>query len=138
MKSWFKNIGYKFQSWMQGRYGLDELNTALAVVSLVLLLLSHIPGLMHLYILSLAALIWSMVRCYSKKLDKRRSERAAYLRFTGRIKGWFVLQKRRITDRKAYRYYRCPQCKIIARVPAGKGRIRISCPCCTNSFEKKT
>ena len=138
MKSWFKNIGYKFQSWMQGRYGLDELNTALAVVSLVLLLLSHIPGLMHLYILSLAALIWSMVRCYSRKLDKRRSERAAYLRFTGRIKGWFVLQKRRITDRKAYRYYRCPQCKIIARVPAGKGRIRIFCPHCDCFFEKKT
>ena len=138
MKSWFKNIGYKMQAWMQGRYGLDELNTALAVVSLGLLLLSNIPGLGFLYILSMALLIWSMVRCYSRKLDKRRSERAAYLRFTGRIKGWFVLQKRRITDRKTYRYYRCPQCKIIARVPAGKGRIRISCPHCDRTFEKKT
>ena len=138
MKSWFKNIGYKMQAWMQGRYGLDELNTALAVVSLGLLLLSNIPGLGFLYILSMALLIWSMVRCYSRKLDKRRSERAAYLRFTGRIKGWFVLQKRRITDHKTYRYYRCPMCRTIARVPAGKGRIRISCPCCTNSFEKKT
>ena len=47
MKNRFKSLGYKFQAWMRGRYGLDELNTALAIVSLILLLLSHIPGPMH-------------------------------------------------------------------------------------------
>lgn len=138
MKNWFKNTGRKIQTWMQGRYGLDELNNALLAAALILMLLSAVPGLSILYFFSLVCFIRCTIRCYSKKLDKRRSERAAYLRFTGRIKNWFSLQKRRIADRKSYRYYRCPMCKTVTRVPAGKGRIRISCPCCTNTFEKKT
>ena len=46
-------------------------------------------------------------------------------------------QKRRFSERKEYRFYRCPVCKKELRVPRGKGKIRIKCPC-GNAFTKRT
>jgi len=138
MKNWFQNLGYKMQGWMQGRYGQDELNRALSTGGLILLLLSMIPALSFLYPLAFAMVVWSIFRCYSKKLDRRRAERDAYLRFTGKIKGWFSLQKRRWKERRTHRYFRCKQCRASLRVPRGKGKIRITCPHCGCKFEKKT
>ncbi len=37
-----------------------------------------------------------------------------------------------------YCYYHCPQCKQQLRVPAGNGRIRITCPHCKSKFELTT
>ena len=37
-----------------------------------------------------------------------------------------------------YCYYHCPECKQQLRVPAGKGKVRITCPNCKNKFELNT
>ena len=34
-----------------------------------------------------------------------------------------------------YCYYYCPSCKQQVRVPAGKGKVRITCPRCEHKFE---
>jgi DNA-directed RNA polymerase subunit RPC12/RpoP len=34
-----------------------------------------------------------------------------------------------------YCYYYCPNCKQQVRVPAGKGKVRITCPRCEHKFE---
>ena len=34
-----------------------------------------------------------------------------------------------------YCYYYCPNCKQQVRVPAGKGKVRITCPRCQHKFE---
>ncbi len=34
-----------------------------------------------------------------------------------------------------YCYYYCPSCKQQVRVPAGKGKVRITCPRCNEKFE---
>ena len=34
-----------------------------------------------------------------------------------------------------YCYYYCPSCKQQVRVPAGKGKVRITCPRCQHTFE---
>ncbi len=39
---------------------------------------------------------------------------------------------------KDHKYYICPTCKQIVRVPKGKGRIDIRCPRCSTVFEKRT
>ena len=36
------------------------------------------------------------------------------------------------------RYYKCPKCKQLVRVPRGKGKISITCPRCKEKFVKKT
>jgi ribosomal protein L37AE/L43A len=43
----------------------------------------------------------------------------------------------RIKDRRN-RYFECPRCRQIVRVPRGKGKIAITCPKCKERFIKKT
>ena len=138
MKKWFENLSYKMQQWMQGRYGADELSKTLYIISLAFLILSLFSPLHFFYIPGLALMLWSCIRCYSKDLSKRMSEREAYLRLTGSIKGWFRLQRDKWKDRKTWRYFRCKQCKATLRVPRGKGKIRIHCPKCHSELDAKT
>ena len=152
MKQFFQNLGYKAQRWMQGRYGTDELNRALSIGTIALLIVSLVVGRAtlnaetgrssfvstFLWYLAFAMLIWSLIRTYSKNLEKRRKERDAYLGFTGRIKSFFSLQKRKWDERKTHVYFKCPGCGKQLRVPKGKGNIRITCPGCGKVLEKKT
>ncbi len=117
---------------MYGRYGTDKLNQMLIIAALVLLLIGWLGGKYltgWLNILSFVAyvpLVWSIVRMYSRNIDKRRRENAAYLRFLSACK-----------DRE-HRYYRCPRCRQTVRVPRGRGKINIRCPKCGEQFIKKT
>lgn len=152
MKQFFQNLGYKMQRWMQGRYGTDELNRALSFGTIILLVASLIVGRATvnaetgrssfvstlLWYLAFAMLIWSLIRTYSKNLEKRRKEREAYMNFTGKIKGFFSLEKRKWSERKTHVYFKCPGCGKQLRVPKGKGNLRITCPGCGKVLEKKT
>jgi hypothetical protein len=64
------------QQWMAGRYGMDELSVAISVVALVALVLSCFPKLRLLYLPTIILWVWSLFRCCSKNLEKRRKERA--------------------------------------------------------------
>ncbi len=128
----------KIQQWMQGRYGIDELSKALYITGFVFLISSLFSPLRFLTILAFAFMLWSCIRCYSKKLAHRRAERDAWLRFTGGIRSWLRLQGDKWRDRKDYRYFRCRECKAPLRVPRGKGRIRIRCPKCHKELDAKT
>lgn len=138
MKKWFEKLSYKTRQWMQGRYGSDELNVALCYFSLAFLILSLFTPTKFLGILAIALMLWTCIRCFSKEIAARRSERDAYLRFTGRIQSWVRLQKDKWRDRKSYRYFRCEECKMVLRVPKGKGKIRVTCPHCHHESNKKT
>lgn len=138
IKDFFRSVGAKMQGWMSGRYGYDELSRALSVAALILLVLACIPWLRFMYVPALLLWIWSLVRCYSRKVEKRRAERETYLRFAGRIKSWFSVKKKAWKERKTHRYFRCKQCGAVLRVPKGKGRIKINCPKCHGEIIKKT
>ena len=136
MKNWFQNLGAKMQSWMYGRYGYDELSKFLSIFALVLMVLSIF--LPPLYIIAFVLLLWSIIRTYSRKIEKRRQEREVYLRFTGKIKQFFGVRKNMFRDRKTHRYFKCPECKAYLRVPKGRGKIEISCPKCRGKITRTT
>ncbi len=138
MKNWFNKISRNMQTWMQGRYGNDELNTAMYILSLLLLILSGVSSLHFLFIPSAALILWTCFRVYSKNIYKRSSELEKFLRITGGIRSWFRLQREKWHDRKDYRYFRCKQCRTVLRVPKGKGSIRIHCPKCHGEIQAKT
>ena len=128
----FRKIGDALRRFMYGRYGTDKLNQTLIIAALVLLLAGWLGGrflagwLNVLNFLAYVPLIWSIVRMYSRNIEKRRRQNAAYLRFLSALK-----------DRE-HRYYRCPRCRQTVRVPRGRGRINIRCPKCGEQFIKKT
>ena len=127
----FRKIGDGLRKFMAGRYGSDRLNQCLLGAAFVLILISAIGGrrVQWMSVLSLLAyvpLVWSIFRMYSRNIEARRRENAAFLRFLTRIK-----------DRQ-HRYYACPKCRQTVRVPRGRGKINIRCPKCGEQFVKKT
>ena len=138
IKNWFRSLDSKMQSFMYGRYGHDELSQFLSMTALACMIagLFGFPGFFCGLgtVLCLAALF----RTYSKNIAKRQRERQAYLRMVDPLRSWSNLQKRKFSDRKTHRYYKCSQCKTALRVPRGKGKIKIRCPKCGAEIVKKT
>lgn len=117
----------RFAQFMLGRYGPDQLNTALLGLGILLTLLgmiiSSVPYLTALSYIPLGFLIFRM---FSRNISRRRQENQKFLQFFTRLK-----------DRKN-RYFSCPQCHQTVRVPRGRGKINIHCPKCGSQFIKKT
>ncbi|MBQ9131641.1 MAG: hypothetical protein IJX62_04125 [Clostridia bacterium] len=128
----FRQRLYQF---MYGRNGSDTLSNATAIAALVLLILEMIAGWWWLYFLSLALLIYSNFRVFSRNLAKRRAENAAFCRLWRKIKGFFSLQKNKWKDRKTHVYHKCPRCKSTLRLPRAKGHHTVNCPRCHQRFE---
>ena len=120
----FRKIGDGLRRFMYGRYGADQLGMALMVLGLVFLIAGW--WLKWLAIPAYIVLIFYIFRCYSKNIPQRRKENAWFLRVTAPIR-----------DRQ-HRYFRCPGCRQVVRVPRGKGKIKIGCPKCGRKFEKNT
>ena len=140
MRRWFEELSYKFQRFMQGRYGRDELSGVSTIVALILLILSLFKSLHFLIYFALVLLIWTLFRAYSKNRAKRAKELETYLKIKKSISNKWKLLRNRWRDRDTHIYVKCPNCKCYIRLskpPKGK-TIMINCPQCKNSFEKKT
>lgn len=131
----------KIARFMYGRYGMDPFGRFLVIAALVLLVASMFFGGVAnwiLWVLGLAALVWCYARALSRKYDKRWAENDKYLRVKNAVKRYFASLKTRWTQRKDYRFFRCPSCHALLRVPKGKGRIQLTCRKCGNRFERKS
>lgn len=138
MRKWMENCKWKIQRWMYGRYGQDELSVFLVILSVVLWITSYF---FQTYVLGVTAwiiLLFATIRCYSKKIYKRREENTKFLRLTEKPRRWFRVKKNQWRDRKTHRYFRCKDCGAVLRVPKGRGKIEITCPKCRATTIKKT
>ena len=126
---------------MAGRNGNDQLNTFLLVVTVVLLLLSSIftkkLGAI-LYPLTLALLGYVYFRMFSRNLYRRRAENEKFIRWRMKQAASLRLSKERWAQRKDYKFFTCPSCKTVLRVPKGKGKIKLVCRKCGTSFMGKS
>ena len=134
IRGWFRRFTAKLarglQIFMAGRYGTDRLNMAILGVGLVASLLSVIirfaPLNLVFFVLSYSMMFWAIFRTLSRKTYQRYQENRKFLSMVGRLK-----------DRQ-HRYFDCPKCRQMVRVPRGKGKISITCPRCREKFVKKT
>ena len=120
----------KLQRFMAGRYGTDRLNMTILGAGLVACLISpffhYAPVNLLLTAVSYGLMIWAIFRSLSRNTYKRYQENRKFLQFFDRLK-----------DRQ-HRYYDCPKCRQVVRVPRGKGKISITCPKCREKFIRKT
>ena len=84
------------------------------------------PLNMIFFLLSYGMMFWAIFRSLSRNTYKRYQENRKFLQFFNRLK-----------DRQN-RYFDCPKCRQVVRVPRGKGKIAITCPRCKEKFVKKT
>lgn len=134
MRSWLQKV-------MTGRYGVDEFSrflNILAMVFLVLFMLLNNSLGSFFWLLTMATLIWSFVRILSRNTYRRRAENNAYLTARYNLTRKLSGVRQRMRQKKYYRFYKCPKCGIITRVPKGKGKIRITCPKCGEIFQRKS
>lgn len=130
----------RLRTFMQGRYGNDQLNIFLMLLGCVvsLLLTLFIPSKFY-YLRSLGTVIYiiAILRALSKNFPKRQRENS---RFLEKSEPWrkYLFKKFNQFQDKSHRYFNCPQCHRTLRVPAGKGKINISCPHCGKQFKKRT
>lgn len=132
---------YRISQWLSGRYGVDPLNRALFVFSCALFIASiFFRGYWSrlLLIIGIISLIFCYIRMMSKNFEKRQSENQKYMSFIDKITLAFRLRKERWRQRGEYKFFRCPSCHTMLRVPKGKGRINIVCCKCGTSFQGKT
>lgn len=128
----------KFQRFMAGRYGVDELSRVYLVITLILCVVSMLTGWGILYWIGLALLIYTYWRMMSRNVAKRYEENQKYRDFRYRAAVKKNQLKKQWEQRKIYRFFRCPQCKQKVRVPKGRGKICITCPKCRTEFVKKS
>lgn len=128
----------KFQRFMSGRYGTDDLSKCCLIVAMVALVISMFSKWTLCYILGLVLLIYVYWRTLSKNVSKRYEENQKYLNWRYQITVKQEQWKKRFAGRKIYRYFKCPQCKQNVRVPKGKGKICITCPKCRTEFVKRS
>ncbi len=131
----------KFQAWlnnvMRGRYGNDSLNQAISIVAIVLWIINFIVKNNILQTVVLVLMILTIVRSFSKKWAKRNAENQKYLNATMPIRRYFKVVKRNFDD-KGYKYFLCPTCKTMVRIPRGRGKVEIKCPNCQRKFDRKS
>lgn len=128
---------------MAGRYGNDQLNSFLSILSLVLALAAIVlrksPVWSELlWLIAVIGLVLSYVRLLSRNIARRREENTKYLHAVYKVKSAFRLNKEKWTQRKDYKFFTCPACHTTLRVPKGKGKISIVCRKCGNSFSGRT
>jgi ribosomal protein S27E len=123
----FQKIGDSIRRFMSGRNGVDTLAWTLCIAGIVLNLIGSFSGLAIFTFLAYIPLILAMYRVFSRDVSRRYEENQKFQQFFARIKG-----------RKNYCYFKCPGCKTRVRVPKGKGKIKITCPSCRETFVKKT
>ena len=131
----------KFIRFMYGRNGADNLTRFVSTASVVVLLISmFIGGMLRsvLFAVAVLMLVYSYFRMFSKNLTARRKENAKYVQQKQRLKTWWNLRREMWKQRKEFKFYKCPSCKAVLRVPTGKGKIRVVCKKCGTAFEKKT
>ena len=131
----------RFTNFMIGRNGNDQLNLFLLGMGAVLLLLGAFSGgLIHslFRIAALALIVLVYFRMFSKDVYKRREENTKYLNMRYRLFARLKAVKERWVQRKDYKFFHCPSCKAVLRVPKGRGKIKIVCRKCGNSFIGKS
>ena len=134
ISQWFRQFSAKMASglrgFMTGRYGTDRLNMVILcaglVASLLSVMISSQPMNLIFWALSYVLMILAICRSLSRNTYKRYQENRKFLQIFDRLK-----------DRQ-HRYFDCPKCRQMVRVPRGKGRIAITCPRCREKFVKKT
>jgi hypothetical protein len=127
----------RMEQFMRGRYGTDQLNNAMLVFCLILMIAEIFVKSMLFGVFTWIVLVLMIFRTFSRNYHKRRMENDKFLWIWNKIKAELFLTIRRIKEMKAYRFRKCPRCKAVLRLPRKVGRHTAVCPCCHNEFKTR-
>lgn len=134
--SFLNKIKDAIRRFMTGRNGADELSFTLLITALVFSILSSMFGSSILSLLSMAAYIYCIFRMFSRNVSKRYSENQRYVEakrktMTSVSQAWV-----RAKNFRRYKYFKCPECHALLRLPRKVGEVTVTCGKCRHAFKK--
>lgn len=122
---------------MVGRNGVDELSYALVMAELVVILLSLFwpTGLISLIGMLLA--VYTLFRIFSRNTAKRRKENDKYIAWRRDFSTTASQSWNRLKNIRKYKYFKCPECRAMLRLPRKVGEVTVTCGKCKHQFKMK-
>ena len=136
MSFWVK-IKESFRKFMIGRNGGDDLSLALLISGLVVILLSSIFGSSLLNLIGLALYAVCIFRIFSKNIAKRYEENRKYIAWRQKTKTSLSQAKVRLKNMRKYKYFKCPECGALLKLPRKVGEVTVTCGKCRHAFKMK-
>ena len=122
---------------MQGRHGADNLGMFTLLAGLVVSLLSTFLRVPFLSFVGIALYVITLFRMLSRNHEARMAENRKYLELTSGWKTKLSQFMKRMKNRKEYKYFKCPNCKVLLRMKRGCGEKEITCVRCQHKFKQK-
>ena len=123
---------------MIGRHGPDNLGMFTLIGGLVCSLLGSFTGIGLFSLVGFASYVWTIFRMFSRNNDKRIAENRKYLELTSNWKLKSSQFVKRLKNSKDYKYFKCPNCKVLLRMKRGSGEKDITCVRCGHQFKAKS
>ncbi len=136
--SFMQRIKQSLARFMMGRHGADNLGIFTLITGLVMSILGSFTGIGLFSLLGFALYIWTLFRMFSRNNEKRAAENRKYIELTS---GWKTKIRqffRRMKNRRDYKYFKCPNCKVLLRLKRGSGEKEITCVRCGFQFKQKS
>lgn len=123
---------YKFQKFMNNRYGIDELYKFMICLYFILIIINLFIRTKILSVIELLIFLIIIYRFLSKNKQRRSKENTFYLKIKSIITKPIKILKRNYKDRKDYVYKKCHKCKTTLRLPLpySRGIKHTKCPKC--------
>lgn len=136
-KGWCAVFFQKLSQFMYGRYGSDKFNIFLFIFGILISLIGQLLGFTPVILFSYVFYIYGIFRMFSRNTAARQKELLYFLKVWTPVEKWFKIRKMIWSDRKTYKYFKCPNCKQRLRAPRGRGKIQVNCQKCHKEFIKK-
>ena len=135
--SFFQRLRMSLARFMQGRHGPDNLGMFTLIAGLVCSLLGSFTRIGLLSLAGFVLYIWTLFRMLSRNHEKRMAENRKYIDLTSDWKTKCRQFFKRMKNRREYRYFKCPNCKVLLRMKRGSGEKDITCVRCGHQFKMK-
>ena len=135
--SFLQRLKASFARLMQGRHGADNLGMFTLLSGLVLSIIGSFTRLGFLNILGFVLYIITLFRMFSRNHEKRMAENRKYIELTSGWKTKINQFLKRMKNRRDYKYFKCPNCKVLLRLKRGCGEKDITCVRCGHQFKQK-
>ncbi len=127
----------KIDRFMQGRYGTDKLNQFIFYFEWIFLILSLFTKNIVFTVLFYLDIVIYVYRSLSKNYVKRSIENQKFIHVHSLFAHHIHALCKNVKD-KEFKYFVCPKCAQMIRIPKKRGKIKVTCPSCRQSFDAKS
>ena len=135
--SFWNRFKESVRRFMVGRNGVDELSHALVMLELVVMILTMFLPSTLISLVGMIIAVFTLYRIFSRNIAKRQTENAKYVAFRRDFSTNVSQAWNRLKSIRKYKYFKCPECHAMLRLPRKVGEVTVTCGKCKHQFKMK-